>query len=238
MAFKNKTWATFSANLLGIILGITLTFGVNELWQKHEEKEKTREMLILIRNELEINKEWFEKQEETLKSHAHVYSKILEVNKKWETIPQDSIQRYSQLLSLQIYDYHTLAWQIFQNSDIIQKLSDKELVFRLTSCYYDLNVFHDIIMKNYWDKKMDEMPNDRDYHAVLDGIVDGKKESYRFLRFIAYSDFWDSFTRMYALIDYNISLLDKYGNLKYNMEEKNKEFETFLEKRMENKEDE
>ena len=37
---KINRWSGFFTNLLGVILGITLTFGVNSLWQKREEKKK------------------------------------------------------------------------------------------------------------------------------------------------------------------------------------------------------
>jgi len=59
---KKKDWKGFLINLTGVILGIMLTFGVNSLWQRREENKRTREMLILVRNELIDTKEWFQKQ--------------------------------------------------------------------------------------------------------------------------------------------------------------------------------
>jgi len=116
-------WSTFLTNLFGIILGITLTFGVNALWQKHEENKNMKEMLTLIRNELEVNKKMFEDQKEILQSHVYYYNKILEINKKWETIPEDSIDNYLDLASVYLPKFQTHAWQIFQNSEVSKRLS-------------------------------------------------------------------------------------------------------------------
>jgi len=86
---KNKKWTGFFTNLLGVILGITLTFGVNALWQKHEEKKKIKEILILVRNELETNKEWLKSQEKYLKKDIDAFKKVLKADNQWTTIPEE-----------------------------------------------------------------------------------------------------------------------------------------------------
>jgi len=65
---KKIIWSGFLSNLLGVILGIVLTLGVSSLWQQREEKQRTKEILILVRNELETNKEWFKSQEKIMRS--------------------------------------------------------------------------------------------------------------------------------------------------------------------------
>ena len=65
---KKIIWSGFLSNLLGVILGIVLTWGVSSLWQQREEKQRTKEILILVRNELETNKEWFKSQEKIMRS--------------------------------------------------------------------------------------------------------------------------------------------------------------------------
>jgi uncharacterized membrane protein YccC len=65
---KKIMWSGFLSNLLGVILGIVLTLGVSSLWQQREEKQRTKKILILVRNELETNKEWFKSQEKIMRS--------------------------------------------------------------------------------------------------------------------------------------------------------------------------
>ena len=241
MKNKNNKSSGFFTSLLGVMLGISLTFGVNALWQKYEEKKKTREILILVRNELETNKQWFKNQEKILEKDIDAFNKILKADNKWTTIPEDSLKVYiNRLFQLTFTQMTTSAWQIFQNSEMIQKISNKELVIRLTDCYFVINFSYDFVMNNYWDKKMKEMP----YEAILeiDGIdkvydlldaLMSNKETVNFLRrSITYKVFHENlFPTVDAVIDYTISLLDKYGNFRYDMDEKDKELESFIKAR-------
>jgi len=234
---KNKKWSGFFTSLLGVMLGISLTFGVNALWQKREEKKKTREMLILVRNELETNKSWFKKQEKVLNKDIDAFRKILEADKNWATIPEDSlvvyINRFGHISFMQLT---TSAWQIFQNSEMIQKISDKELVIRLTDCYYIINLISDFIMENYWDKKMQVIPFEAFTADKLYDVLDALMNNQELISFLYRSVSFDSFHEEFfpvvdAIIDYTLSLLDKYGNFRYDMDEKDKELESFIEAR-------
>jgi hypothetical protein len=230
---KNKNlWSGFFANLLGVVVGIMLTFGVNALWQKHEEKKKIKEMLILVRNELEVNKEWFKKQKQLLEQDGYAFTKILEADGKWSTIPEDSLQSYmNRFCYVRFQQLTTSAWQIFQNSEMIQKISDKELVIRLTDCYFLINLSHDFIMKNYWDKKWEAIPFEHDeLYDKLDAMTKNR-ESLFILKIVSSNSFSDFVYSTEVIIDYTISLLDKYGDFRYDMDEKDKEFESFIEAR-------
>ena len=234
MEKTNKARSIFFANLFGIIVGIILTFGVNAFWQKFTERKKTLEILGLIRNELEINREWLVDQEKTLKKHSHYYKKLLEADKKWETIPEDSLINYANIVNLNIFTYSTSAWQIFQSSETFQKMTDKELIIRLNDCYFNVNTMYDVIMKNYWDKKMDEMPIEYlgKTNEFFNELMNNKKESLRFLEIAENTNFWSALVEMQATIDYSILLLDNYNINKYDREEKDKKFESFVEERI------
>jgi len=225
--------SSFFINLLGVILGITLTFGVNSLWQKREEKRKIREMLILVRNELETNKSWFQKQEKSLKLHSYAFNKILEADKNWSTIPDDTLISYLSFTEIRIYQFQNSAWEIFQSSEMIQKITNKELVVRLNDCYFEMNMLYDFIMKNYWDRKLESIPIfENDLYSFLDALID-KKESFYFLGVMNEdSNLWNIFPQVDAGIDFTISLLDKYGDFKYDMIEMDEEYSTFVKARI------
>ena len=238
MKNKNKKMSGFFTSLLGIILGILLTFGGNALWQKREDKKKTREILILVRNELETNKKWFNNQEKILKKDIGAFEKILEADKKWETIPEDSLKVYIDRLGhLSFYQLTSSAWQIFQNSEMIQKISNKELVIRLTDCYFAINLGYDFVMNNYWDKKMKIFPFELytvdGLHDMLDVYINNKETANFLFMSIACKNIYKSmFYSIDAVIDYTLTLLDKYGDFRYDMDEKDKELDSFIEARL------
>jgi len=241
MRNKNKKSTSFFTSLLGVLLGISLTFGVNALWQRHEEKKRTREILILVRNELEGNKKWFKYQETLLKKEADAYIKLLNADNNWATIPEDSLLVYiNQVGQLEPPHLTTSAWQIFQNSEMIQKISNKELVISIIDSYYFINYVYDFLMNNYWSIKLKAFPFEETYEKIhnddIYGFADVMMSNKEIIQFIhmalSSTNFYENqFFIVDGLIDFTITLLDNYGNFKYNMEDKDKEFESFFEAR-------
>ena len=235
MKNKNNKWPGFFTNLLGVILGITLTFGVNDLWQKREDKKKTREILILVRDELETNKQWFKTQVKMLKRQSSAYAKLLEADKKWDTIPRDSLIHYrNQILQTSFSQLSSSAWQLFQNSEMIQKISNKELVLTLSECYFFINFTYDFIMSNFWNKRTEAIAMlmyENELYPMLDALV-SNREAFYFLNALNQDDsFWNTLTDIEAFIDFAILLLDKYGDFKIDMSGISKEFAAFVEER-------
>jgi predicted outer membrane lipoprotein len=230
----NQFWKGFFINMLGVLLAIMLTFGVNALWEKHVEKKKIKEMLILVRNELVVNKEWFQGQYETIKKDRYVYKKIFEAKDDLKSIPKDTLKTYySQMHSWFETQLSSSAWQIFQNSEVIQKINNKELIIRLSDCYWGINRIYDIIIKEYWDKKHKTNTFELDSYKYFEAVLNNKESVFFF--FLMGLDYyiWDFiFPSMTADIDYTIMLLDKYGNFRYDMSEKDKEFDSFVDARV------
>ena len=234
---KNKNWSGFFTNLLGVILGIMLTFGVNSLWQKREDKKKTKEMLILVRKELEINKEWFKNHEKTIRKEYRVYKNIIEAKDNLAVIPMDTMQIYLSLMgSFSDSQLTTTAWQIFQNSEIIQKMTHKELVIRLTECYWLTNKIQELVIKEYWDKKQKAFVYELDSYLFFSEVLKNKESVYFYTlmgKVDGYNtNFMNIFSIAEAFIDYAIMLLDQHGDYRYDMDEKDKEQITCLEARV------
>jgi len=231
-----KKWSGFLTNLLGVILGIALTFGGSAIWQKREERKKTREILILVRNELKVNKEWFQNQEKHMDEDIDVYKKMMELKGGWKSVPQDTITTYLRRIANIYYSpLFSSAWQIFQNSEMIQKINDKELIIRLTECYFWIHKIEQHIEREYWDKKVSALVDDvivEHPYQYFEALMN-KKESAAFYAAMARGNpLWNMFPIIDAIIDFNISLLDKYGNFTYDMEEKEKAYEAFVEARV------
>ena len=227
---KNIGWKGFFINLMGVILGISLTFGVNSLWQKREEKKKTKELLILVRNELVTNREWFKNQEKVIKGDIYVYKKILETNRNWNTIPIDTLNAYlMRTIYMEISPLTTSAWQIFQNSELIQKITDKELIIRLTDCYFWINEIQKHLMTQYWDIKIKSIPYEVDTYKYFDATMNNKEIVFFYTMTTTNDIIWNIFPLIDAIIEFNINMLDKNGNYFYDMDEKDKVFESFIE---------
>ena len=233
MENENKMWSGFLTNLLGVILGIVLTFGGNALWQQREEKKRTKEMLILVRNELETNKKWFKGQEDAMKADCYVYRKVLEI-KDWKAIPEDTLHRYIYRIAYLQFEQLTFsAWEIFKNSEMIQKMTDKELVIRLTDCYFWIKKMEEHISKEYWDRKVKAVAFELEPYKYFDDVM-SNKESVAFYTVMSSETFFflPIFASIEAIIDYTIMVLDKRGDYRYNMEEKDAEFESFIESKI------
>ena len=228
-------WQDFFTSLFGIVVGIILTFGVNHLWRRREEKKRTKDMLILVRNELLCNKEIFNHQEEMLKKDGLIYEKIIEAKNDLASIPIETLKEYHfQAQGLTISQLITSAWQIFQNSEMIQKMTDKEMVIRLTNCYAWMASWHEFIVKDYWEIKKKFLTLELDDPYRFFEAILKNNELYNFIDSFSLDkdDKWASFRGTVAMIDYTIMLLDRHGDYRYDMEEKDNELNSFIEARL------
>ena len=235
---ENKILIDFLTNVLGVIVGIMLTFGVNFLWRRREEKKRTKDMLILVRNELINNKVIFQYQEEYLKKDGGVYKKVLEAKNDLTTIPADTLKEYhTQIQGITVSQLNTTAWQIFQNSEIIQKMTNKEMVIRLTDCYALMSSWHEFIVKDYWGtkKKMLTLELDDPYRFFEKVLKNNEMYNFCDQFSLDKENLWETFLATDAMIDYTIMLLDKHGDYHYDMEEKDKEISSYIETRMSQK---
>ena len=233
---KREIWKGFFVNVLGVIVGIILTFGGNALWQKREENKKIKEMLILVRTELIDCKEWFKDQEKSMKNDGYTYSKIWEARRRLTSVPVDSLKAYHlRILNLSYTELSTSAWQIFQNSESIQKMTDKELVIMLTDCYVSINIINESIIKDYWAKKRDLLCaiDHDDSYQFFNEVLNKNEFSFFFGMYrLDQYDIWKSFIALDALIDYMIISLDQHGDYRYDKSEKDKEMNSFIEARI------
>jgi hypothetical protein len=212
-------------------LAIVLTFGVNALWEKREEKRRTKEMLILVRNELVSNMKVFTVHEKSMKKDGYIYKMVLKAKDNLTSIPTDTLEAYySKIQNISVIPISTSAWQIFQNSEMIQKMTNKELVIRLTDCYTAMIAWSEFISKDYWDtKKKMLLLDEDDSYKLFDAVLKNLEMRNFFSTFsVEQKSIWEAFFVIDAYIDYSIILLDKHGDFRYDMEEKDNEFQLFV----------
>jgi hypothetical protein len=189
-----------------------------------------------MRSELQDNKAWFKRHEKTIKKDRYVYEQIIKAKGQFADIHKDTLEVYqSRLISWEDYLLTTSAWQIFQNSEMIQKMTDKELIIRITECYSLIDKVREAIMTEYWDKKKKMNTFDLDPYHFFDLLMKNK-ESVFFIEIMSMdienNGFWQMFPMIDAFIDYTIMLLDKHGDYRYDMEEKDDEINSFVKDRI------
>jgi hypothetical protein len=169
-----------------------------------------------------------------------VYTKILEAENELTSIPADIIKTYhTQIQGITISPLNTTAWKIFQNSEMIQKMTDKEMVIRLTDCYAWMTGWHEFLTRDYWDTKKKMLLFElTDPYRFFETVMKNNEmlnfyESFRLDK----DDIWETFLATDALIDYTIMLLDKHGDYKYDMEEKDNEINAYVQARLQQNKD-
>lgn len=234
-----KGWmANFSANVVGVIIGIALTFGISYLVQRHHEKKQLRETMVLVRQELQENKQWLQNRITDYKNDFSTYQVLLDKS-NWEKISEDSlvacIRRFNG--GGNVSSSSSSVWNMFQNSGTAQQLGDFDLMSRLSECYFHIgkagewwseyvnaqdkaSSIFDIIWKN-------------EPHAYVEALAKNE-ESRNFLRsYVIFNRYnkTNAFEVIISYIDYVLDLIDKKDNYTYEPKIGNDDFSNFLKKR-------
>ncbi len=235
----SRAWmANFSANVVGVVIGIALTFGVSHLVQRHHEKKQVREMMVLVRQELQENKEWLQNRVADYKKDFGIYQ-VLSYQACWEKISKDSLLACIQDFNNggSISSTRLNAWNMFQNSGYAQRLGDFDLVSKLSECYFYMRTAGE-----WWNEYLDAKNKASGIYDVLWG-----NEPYAYLEALAKNEESKNFLQSYVLfnrnnqagnfetiityIDYILDLIDRKGNYNYEPKIKDDDFANFLKKR-------
>jgi hypothetical protein len=228
----SKTWFSgFFSNLLSVIIGITITFGISYLIEQHKEISQMREMIGLVQEELETNKQWFQAQDSII-VHQIAIMKILLDNEEnhWKNIPSDSLILLLDQASAINYSYNsTNSWDLFRGSELFQKFPNKGLLTLLSECYFIAGtVQHELVEENYY--KESKKAADDIYESYIDNphiFMESfmkSKNAKRYLRTTVESkdNFHDNFILACALIDLTLDELKDAGP---NFRELDKDYE-------------
>jgi phosphate/sulfate permease len=226
------TWiSSFFSNLLSVIIGITITFGISFLVEQHKDKSQMREMINLVQKELKANKEWFEAQD-TLIAHQISTFKILLDNEEnhWKNIPSDSLVLLIEELHTISFSYSsTNSWDLFRSSEIFQKFPNKDLLNVLSQCYfYTETIRHEIIEERYYEEIeksiADIYESDRNNPSVfMESLMKSKKAKFCLRESIIAKDkYHDIFIVACAAIDMTLDVIKDSG---HNFRELDKDYE-------------
>ncbi|MDR2835175.1 MAG: hypothetical protein LBV69_03100 [Bacteroidales bacterium] len=240
--FSGHWFSSFFSNLLSVIIGITITFGISFLIEQHKDKSQMREMINLVQKELKANKEWFETQDSIIAHQIATFEILLDNEENhWKNTPSDSLVLLIEEIHTISFSYSsTNSWDLFRSSEIFQKFPNKDLLNTLSQCYFYVETIrHEIIEERYYkeiEKSIaDIYESDRNNPSIfMEALVKSKKAKFCLRESIIAKDkYHDTFIVACAVIDMTLDVIKDSGP---NFRELNKdyefehEFEKYLEK--------
>ncbi|MDR2653357.1 MAG: hypothetical protein LBC68_13810 [Prevotellaceae bacterium] len=210
-----KWFSGFFSNLLSVIIGIILTFGISSIIQSNNEKDDITKMMVLIRNEMSENKKWFNTIEENYKKDFHAYKKILATRGHWENTPKDSLIIWiKQLITANDSDVKTSSWEVFKNSNSFTKHKNKKLTVALNLCYLVIDKMNNIVNK-YYEEKNNSHKNvfelyEQNPVAYLTTLFENAESKYFLERMVLSKeyDFLEEISGCNFFIEYTLYLID------------------------------
>ncbi|MDR3287093.1 MAG: hypothetical protein LBT27_06595 [Prevotellaceae bacterium] len=216
---SKKWFSGFLPNLFAVIIGIMLTFGISSIIQHNNEKKDVKEMMTLIKKELNENKQWLRLRIQVYKDESKAFQKILtaKTDGNLRNIPADSlVQLIQQIQNITESFISANAWDIFKNSETITKFHNKSLIIQLAECYYWLDNARES-MAMYYKEKTDAYIY-FDYEAFpydyVDALFANEKSKTFVLKHINFY-FYNieiNFTLFINIIDYTLYLIEKDEN--------------------------
>ncbi|MDR3339909.1 MAG: hypothetical protein LBT25_07470 [Candidatus Symbiothrix sp.] len=222
----SKKWiSSFLSNLLGVIVGIALTFGISYLIQRHNEKKDTKELMTLIKKELNQNKQWLKERRQDYADDINAYRNILSA-KNLRNIPADSLIKWINQTGTQPGSFNsTNAWDILKGTETIAKFHNKDLIMQLAECYYAINIAHEVMAMYHKEKEntcikfaITNMALLDDFkifpYDYIDALLKNKEIETFFTGTVKlnYYGIEKNFTLFEAIIDYTLYLIEKDEN--------------------------
>ncbi len=215
----SKRWLSgFTSNILGVVIGIALTFGISSLVQQRQERKQLREMIALLKREINDNKDWLEDRAKMWDRDFNAYWAVL-WERDWGRLPKDSLDAYvAQIRTINTPYTSSYAWNVFQNSGMMQQLHNVETAALLSECYFWIESMRGTWME-YTQKKtvLPEVYEVRFHDRPLDyfrALLENP-ESRRMIGEVAYFNNYNfpaSYEVLAPLCDYTIFMLENYDN--------------------------
>lgn len=137
---KKFDWASFFSNILSVVLGIFITFGIQGMIDRRAEKKEVKAALELVREELVNN-------EKDLQDVIGIFSlekeaaRFISMNKQdFSQCNPDSLIFYNNVLGSEyFYTVTDDALELLKSSSLFQKINDKNLALGIIKSYDYLN---------------------------------------------------------------------------------------------------
>ena len=129
-------WASFFSNILAVVLGIFITFGIQELIDRKEAKENVRSALELVREELANNRTNLQEVTDILASEKEAAEYFRANLNNILTDDADSLlARHTVLCSEYFITITDDALELLKSSSLFQKMNDNTLALNIIQAY-------------------------------------------------------------------------------------------------------
>lgn len=143
--FTQEWFRSFSSNVVGVIIGIALTFGITFWVQHRQERKQAEHILSMVSTELNIR--YLEAQKEYLVNEFAGARALRPYIYDPQSAPADTIQKYGGAMTrIMTFDPATSSLDVMKNSPQVQAIADKQLLARIFNIYdvigaYPQNVY-------------------------------------------------------------------------------------------------
>jgi len=152
--FQKFDLVGFISNILAVILGIIITFSIQEVINRKNEKENVKAALELVKeeltsccNDLDDYTEWIE-----LRAKGARY--ILENKDTLTKCPKDSIQKYGMpLIEELMITLPDDALELLKTSSLFQSINDNKLAMKIIGAYDRCHIAVQLLDRNESENK-------------------------------------------------------------------------------------
>lgn len=137
---KSFDWASFVSNIIAVVLGIFITFGIQGLIDRHGEKKDVLSALELVKEELINNKESLQEVINLIAMEKEAAEFIRDNKKDFSKCDKDSLESMNYILGSEYFFTVTDdALELLKSSSLFQKINDKSLALGIIKAYDYLN---------------------------------------------------------------------------------------------------
>lgn len=147
----------FFRNFIAVMLGIIITFAGSHLIEKNKTENEIKDALLLVKNEMLLNRENIVKMMEQERSEQQGAFYLLQYKDSMAKASPDSLEKYSNLpFSTQKYIYINDAMEMLKTSSLMPSIRNKELVTQIIRTYNTIKGSYDTF-DNFMDTKKSKM---------------------------------------------------------------------------------
>lgn len=129
-------WTSFISNIIAVILGIFITFGIQGLVDRRQERNDVKSALGLVKQELLQNKSDLEELISILESERDAAHYLREHNDRLGDCTPDSLKSMTTTITTEMISTSTDdALELLKNSSLFQKIGDNNLALSIIQAY-------------------------------------------------------------------------------------------------------
>ena len=133
---KHIDWSSFFTDILSVVLGIAITFGIQGLIDRGNEKKDVRSALELVRDELSNNTENLQEVMALIASEKRSAQSLRDNAGKLDKCPVDSVVVWNSCVGSEYFFTVTVdALELLKSSSLFQKINDKNLALSIIRAY-------------------------------------------------------------------------------------------------------